>query len=111
LGRQNTLSVINLGKLQKLAKANRPGTPVLHSMNLHELVTVLADWTNGTPAAFITKHADNYILAAGGKISTTPVKTEQNWQTELAAYAATWWLQNSEKPFEALTTAIYEYLS
>jgi hypothetical protein len=111
LGRQNTLSVINLGKLQKLAKANRPGTPVLHSMNLHELVTVLADWTNVTPAAFITKHADNYILAAGGKVSTTPVKTEQNWQTELAAYAATWWLQNSEKPFEALTTAIYEYLS
>jgi hypothetical protein len=111
LSREKTLSVINLGKLQKLAKANRPGTPVLHSMNLHELTTVLADWTNGTPAAFITKHADSYVVAAGGKASTTSVKTEQNWQAELAAYAAVWQLQNPEKTFEALTTAIYEYSS
>jgi NAD(P)H-hydrate repair Nnr-like enzyme with NAD(P)H-hydrate dehydratase domain len=111
LNRQDTLSVINLGKLQKLAKANRPGTPVLHSMNLHELTTILADWTNSTEAAVITKHADNFIVAASGKVSTTPAKEEQNWQIELAAYSAVWWLQNREKSFEALTAAVYEYVN
>ena len=108
LSRPDTLSVINLGKLQKLAKANRPGTAVLHNMNLHELVTVLADWTNGPPA-FITKHADNIIVAAGGRVSTTPEKTESNWQIDLAAYAAVWHLQQPGKLFEALTTAAMCY--
>lgn len=110
LGRDNSLLVINLGKLQKLAKNNRPGTAILHNMNLHELVTVLADWTN-SPVAFITKHADNLIVAAGGKVSTTPQKKESNWQTELAAYASVWWLQNPAKLFEAVTSAALDYLS
>jgi len=108
LNRPDTLSVINLGKLQKLAKANRPGTAVLHNMNLHELVTVLADWTNGPPT-FITKHADSLITAAGGKVSTTPEKTESNWQTDLAAYASVWSLQQPGKAFEALSSALYSY--
>src|SRR3989338_11410194 len=43
--RVDTLGVINLGKLQKLAKHNRPATPVLHSMMLAELVEILHDWT------------------------------------------------------------------
>ncbi len=109
LTRADTLAVINLGKLQKLAKANRPGTAVLHNMNLHELVTVLADWTNGPPA-FITKHADNIIAAAGGKVSTTPEKAESNWQTDLAAYASVWLLQQPGKTFEALTSAAMYYM-
>jgi hypothetical protein len=111
LSRPETLSVINLGKLQKLAKNNRPSTPVLHSMNLHELVTVLADWTNGIPGSFITKHADNLVTASGGKVSTTPQAEESNWQTDLAAYASVWWLQQPTKPFEAMASAVHQYLS
>ena len=109
LNREGTALVINLGKLQKLAKNNRPSTPVLHNMNLHELVTVLADWTNGSPATFITKHADNLVVAAGGKISTTPQKEESNWQIDLAAYASVWLLQQPEKSFETITTVVYEF--
>ena len=109
LSRPDTLSVINLGKLQKLAKNNRPGTPVLHSMNLHELVTVLADWTNSTPAGFITKHADNLVAASSGKVSTTPQAEESNWQVDLAAYASVWRLQQPTKTFEALSSAVYSY--
>ena len=111
LSRPETLSVINLGKLQKLAKNNRPSTPVLHSMNLHELVTVLADWTSGIPGSFITKHADNLVVAAGGKVSTTPQAEESNWQVDLAAYASVWRLQQQTKPFEAMASAVHQYLS
>ncbi|MGA3150094.1 MAG: hypothetical protein ABSD10_00540 [Candidatus Saccharimonadales bacterium] len=109
VNRPNTVLVINLGKLQKLAKNNRPSTPVLHSMNLYELVTVLADWTNSCPATFITKHADNLVVASGGKVSTTPERAESNWQTVLAAYASVWLLQQPQKPFETLSTATCAY--
>jgi len=109
LSRSKTLAVINLGKLQKLAKNNRAGTPVLNSMNLHELVTILSDWTNSTPTTFITKHADNLVAACGGRVSTTPQKSDSNWQIELAAYAGVWQLQNPNKTFEALSTAIYSF--
>ncbi len=110
LYRDKTLVVINLGKLQKLAKNNRPSTPLLHNMNLQELVTLLADWTNGSQASFITRHADNLIVAAEGRVSTTPHKDDStSWLTDLATYTAVWWLQNPTKTFEALSTAIFEY--
>ncbi len=104
--RAETLSVINLGKLQKLAKSNRPATPVLHSMMLSDLVELLHDWTTGNPGLIITMHADHLIVASDGQVSTTPSVKNDNWQIELAAYASVWWLQNPQKPFEAITTAI-----
>ncbi len=110
LSRENTLSVINLGKLQKLAKNNRPSTPVLHNMNLQDLVTVLADWSNGS-LSFITKHAEQLLVASGGKVSTTPEKDESNWQIDLAAYASVWWLQQPVQAFGALTCAEQSYLA
>lgn len=109
IDRPSTASAINLGKLQKLAKNNRPTTPILHNMMLTDLVETLHDWTTGNPGQIITKHADNFIVATGGQVSTTPSPEESNWQIELAAYASVWWLQNPKKPFEAMTTAVYEY--
>ncbi len=109
LARQNTVVVSEVSQLQKLAKSNRPTTPVFHNMSLQELVSVLSDWTNSVPTAFITKHANSYITAYSGKVSTTPVNKEQSWQTELAAYAAVWLLQNPTKPLEALSSSIYDY--
>ncbi|MBI2592165.1 hypothetical protein HYW36_01680 [Candidatus Saccharibacteria bacterium] len=109
--RADTLAVINLGKLQKLAKNNRSATPVLHSMMLAELVEILHDWTTGNPGGIITRQADNFIVASGGQISTTPALRESNWQIELAAYASVWWSQQPQKPFEAISTAIYCYVS
>lgn len=105
LRRQNTSSVINMGKLQKLGKNNRPSPSIRHAMTLHELVKALAEYE----ASIITKHADNYVVSNGGKVSTTVSKKEQNWQIELAAYAAVWQLQNPTRLFEALTAAVFEY--
>ena len=109
IDRPKTLSVIDLGKLQKLAKNNRPSTPILHSMMLSELVETLHDWTTGNPGQIITKHADNFIVASGGQVSTTPAPNQSNWQVELVAYASVWWLQNPTKLFEAITTAVFAY--
>jgi ADP-dependent NAD(P)H-hydrate dehydratase / NAD(P)H-hydrate epimerase len=109
LSRNNIVITAELGQLQKLANSNRPSTPVLHKMNLHELVTVLGDWSNGSPTAFITHHADSFVVAAGGKVSTTPTKSSKNWQTNLAAYATVWSLQQVDKVFETIVSAVYDY--
>lgn len=107
LNRPSTLSIINLGKLQKLGKNNRPDPPIRHAMSLHELVKLLSEWK----AQVITKHADNFVAATAGKVSTTSSKKEQDWQIELAAYAAVWWLQNPAQAIESLTTAVFQYLN
>lgn len=109
--RRHNAIVIETVRLQKLAKNNRPSTPILHRMNLHELITVLADWTTSTPALFITKHADNFVVASGGKVSTTPTKDLLNWQVELAAYVAAWLIQQPRKTFEAISTAVYDFVT
>lgn len=110
LERETSCYVVNLGKLQKLAKNNRPGTPVLHSMNLYDLVRVLEDWTKVTSAAIITRHSSSLVVAYQGQVSTTPYGEELRWQVELAAYAAVWMLQQPDKLFEAITTAVYCYV-
>lgn len=109
--RKNTLAVINFGKLQKLAASNRPQPPIKYSMNLRQLVEVLNEWLQQTNISLITNHAGQFVAIAKNKVSTTPMPQESNWQIELAAYAATWWLQQPNKPFEALTTSIFDYIS
>ncbi len=105
LHRGDTISVINVDKLQKLGKNNLPDKPVRHAMGLYELVKILSEWK----ANIITKHENNFITATGGMVSTTPAKKESNWQVQLAAYASVWRLQQPEKKFEALTSAIYDF--
>jgi hypothetical protein len=106
--RENTLAIINFSKLQKLAQNNRPLLPIKSDMNMHQLVEVLQDWKIN----LITNHAEQFVASAKeGKVSTTKMLEESNWQIELGAYAATWWLQQPQKTFEALTTAIFDYTS
>lgn len=107
--RSDTTSVINLGKLQKLAKANRPATPVLHNMALKDLVELLRDWTTGNRGNIVTKHADHLIAASAGQVSTTPYSDDLKWQVELAAYTSVWQIWQPQKTFEAITSAVYSY--
>lgn len=109
LERENTVLVINLGKLQKLAKNNRPSTPILHNMSLMELVSTLTDWTSGSPIALITKHEGNLIAAYGGKAVTSVQAEETSWQLDLASYACVWSLQQPDKTLESIASSIYQY--
>ncbi len=108
--RPETLAVIDFAKLQKLAINNRPNPPLKHSMNLHQMVEVLADWSKQTKIQIITNYAEQFVVASSGQVSTTPMPKKSNWQIELAAYASVWWLQQPAKPFEALITAVFDYL-
>ena len=111
LRRKNTTLVINMGKLQKLAKNNYPEMVVRHQDSLAELVRKLSDWSQTSSAAFVTRHENHLIVAVDGQVSTTPWDEDVKWQTELPAYASVWWLQQPGKVFEALTCSAYDYVS
>jgi len=109
LARPDTVLVINLGKLQKLAKNN--GLVLRHQDSLAELVRKLNDWSQVSKASFITRHENQLVVATAGRVSTTPWNEDSKWQIELAAYAIVWIVQNPSKPFEALTAASYNFIA
>jgi len=109
LARPKTLLVINLGQLQKLAAANRPNPAIKQSASLQSLVEILHGWTNeNRQLNLLTQHAGQIVVARAGQVSTTPA-AEPDWPA-IAAYASVWWLQQTNKTFEAVTTAVFEYL-
>jgi hypothetical protein len=109
--RGETLIVVPLAKLQRMTRAGMPSLIIQHSMSLHALVGLLSNWTRESKARILTHHNESYIYADGGQVSTTQAEIKPNWEVELGAYAATWWLQQPSRSFEAITTAIYEYIN
>lgn len=105
LGRYNNVITLDFMRLQKLVK------PILikHDDNLMSIVTKLHEITQVNKASIITFMASQIIVASGGQVSTTPAK-EVNL-VELAAYASVWRLQQPQKPFEAITSAVHEYVA
>jgi NAD(P)H-hydrate repair Nnr-like enzyme with NAD(P)H-hydrate dehydratase domain len=108
--RASTLIATNFGQLQKIVTKVQPNLVLKHSMNLSELVGILSDWSSTIAAGILSEHQGYFIVAVGGKVSTTPAKNTSSWQVPLAARATVWYLQQPAKPFETITTAIFEYL-
>lgn len=107
--RPDTTFVISLAQLQKLAAAAKFPKAITFGMDLIRLVEDLHEFTVTYKTSIITKHLDIVIAAANGRVSSTKLaKDKEIWRVRTAAFAATWWLQNPRKPFEALTTAIFE---
>ncbi len=107
LERPNTLLVLTMAQLQKLATAAKAQQAFTLGMDLTRLVEALHTLSAKCPAYIIVKHLDQLLVAVNGRISTTPVDNEQDmWRTITATAANVWWLQNPVKPFESLTTSI-----
>jgi hypothetical protein len=113
LDRSETLLVISLAQLQKLAIGARFTTAFTFDMDILRFVDALHEFTALHPLHIIVRHLNNLFVASGGQISSTRLmgepesaETPKVWRIHAAAHAATWWLQNPEKPFEALTTSL-----
>jgi hypothetical protein len=107
LPRPDTLWVISVAQLQKLAMGARFTTAFTFDMDLLRLVEALHVFTQLHPAAIIVKHLGNIFVAADGRVSSTKLAQEMPiWRLKTAAHATTWRLQNPGKPFEAITTSL-----
>lgn len=106
--RAKTLLVLSLGQLQQLGLNLRLPYAFTTELGVPELVRRLHEFTTARPNfALMTQHQHHTITAVAGQVSTTPADTGKPiWRVSTAAAAATWWLQNASKPFEALTTSL-----
>ncbi len=102
-----TLVVASMAQLQKLGTAAKFTTAFRLGMDLVQLVEALHEFTTKHPVHIITKHHEQLVAAVAGEVSTTKLSPDLDvWRTKTAAAASVWWLQNPDKPFEALSTAL-----
>jgi NAD(P)H-hydrate repair Nnr-like enzyme with NAD(P)H-hydrate dehydratase domain len=107
LARPDTLAVITTAQLQRLANGAKYPVAFTSDMDLVRFVDWLHEFTTEHQLHIITKHLDTIVIASGGQVSTTKFPPSRDaWRVRTAAHAATWWLQNPTKPFEALTTSV-----
>jgi NAD(P)H-hydrate repair Nnr-like enzyme with NAD(P)H-hydrate dehydratase domain len=106
IDRENTLIVGSLAQLQKLAQ---PKQVIRQSADLMQILNTLSIWSSDIKASVVSSHANQIIVASKGRLSTTPSRNDRV-EPELAAYASVWLMQQPEKPFEAITTAICDCL-
>ena len=106
LNRTQTTLILSMGQLQKLATAAHFDQALTSSMDLIRLVDTLHTFTEKFPISLVVKHYQNIVITTKGQVSTTKLIEERPiWRVSTAAHIATWWLQNSSKSFEAMTTA------
>jgi ADP-dependent NAD(P)H-hydrate dehydratase / NAD(P)H-hydrate epimerase len=108
LHRPDTLLVLAMGQLQKLASEAHFPRAFTSDMGLVQLTENLHEFTKRFSLHIVTKHQGHYIAAVQGQVSTTKITHEkQVWRLQTAAATSVWWLQNPSKPFEAITTALH----
>ncbi len=106
--RLSTCLVLSMAQLQHLATSARFATAFKFDMDLLKLVEALHEFTKSFAPNVIIKHLDTIFAAVNGEVSTTKTDfgDEESWRIPVAASAAVWWLQNPDKPFEALTSGL-----
>jgi len=101
--RKKTLIVGEINQIQKLASAD---SVIKQTGSLAQIVEQLSEWTVNKPIQVLTVHSNQFVASIGSKVSTTPSKTTLG--PAIAAYASVWLLQQPDKPFESLSTAVFE---
>lgn len=105
--RPETLLVISFAQLQKLAISAHFSKAFTFDMDFLRLIDCLHEFTNIHQVHLVVKHLANIFVAVDGQVSSTKLDPEpETWRVKTAAHAATWWLQNPTKPFEAFTISL-----
>lgn len=104
LDRAETTLVLSFAQLQKIASVAKFPEAFTSDMPLLRFVAALREFAKQHDAHMLVTFGELTAVTAQGRVSTTELVS-----TSVAAQAArtaTWWLQNTTKPFEALTTSI-----
>lgn len=110
--KRNHLLVITIAQLQRLAINHRFTTAFTYQMTLQQLIQALHQFSLQNNIYLVTKYHDNILVVVNGKVAIHKLNSNKEaWRVATAAAAATWWLQNPQQPFKAITTAVYEAFS
>lgn len=99
--KQNLLLVINHRQLYKLATKLAVDTTIPLSPTGDSIAGIALSVSKTFLPSLVITFEDSFIIAVGGKASITKANTTK------VGLLATFWLQNSTKHYEALTTAAY----
>ncbi|HVS79058.1 MAG TPA: hypothetical protein VHD84_02080 [Candidatus Saccharimonadales bacterium] len=102
VARPKTLLIASVGQVQKLAAP----TLIQQNADLAKVVEQISGWVSQIDLSLVTTHSSQAIAAYKERVSTTPIE-QSTPDSKLAAYAAVWLMQQPQKTFEALTTAVY----
>ncbi|HSH17774.1 MAG TPA: hypothetical protein VK978_00160 [Candidatus Saccharimonadales bacterium] len=107
LERADTLWVISVAQLQKLALGARFTTAFTFNMDILRFIDALHDFTAELHLNIVVKHLGNIFVAVDGQISSTRLQEDLKiWRLKTATHTSVWWMQNPGKPFEALTMGV-----
>jgi NAD(P)H-hydrate repair Nnr-like enzyme with NAD(P)H-hydrate dehydratase domain len=108
LQRPKTLFVISMGQLRRLGSEAHYPRAFTSEMGLVQLIEALHEFTKRFSFTILTRHQEQYIIADNGRISSTTIAVPHPiWRLERASAASVWWLQNPNKPLEALTMSVF----
>jgi len=101
--------VASLAQLRDLTTSLQITEPIGFNMDLLHLVDRLHELTDKYPANIVVKHHEHLCIAVDGEVVTTKLDIDEKiWRVTRAAQAAVWWIQNPNKPVEALASAMLE---
>lgn len=105
--RDKTLLILSFAQLQKLFQAVYYPKILTFSMQLTNLVDALHKFTITYPLTIAVLHSEQLIVAHGGQVTSTPWQYPMAiWRGSVATHAAAYWLWNTSKPLEAVTTSL-----
>lgn len=111
MDRPNTLIVATTAELQKISVKFIPEKVIKFNMSLVQLVESLHELSLITSPIIVTKHLEDIIVAYRGKVSTSKLPDKfEPWRESMAAYSSVWYMQNSQQPFEAITSSALDLL-
>lgn len=105
--RPSTCLVVTISQLQKLGLSLGFNKVFKFDTNILELVESLHEFSQQFAISIILKHLSVIYVAHNGQVSTTKQEADfDSWRIDTASKASVWWIQNSQKPFEAMTTSL-----
>ncbi len=105
--RTNTTICATISQLQKIA---HPQVVIKQTADLIQILDVLSIYSTDINASIVTQQANQIIVAYQAKISTTSIDKEVAL-SDIAAYTSVWQIQQPGKAFEALCTAVYDFVN
>lgn len=109
INRSETTLVLSFAQLQKLATNAHFTTAFTFDMDFLHLIDALHEFTSKHAPNIVVKHLQTIFVAVNGQVSSTKLDEDLKvWRVSTASKAAVWWLQNTSKPFEAITSSILE---
>ncbi len=105
--RPETLLVMSLPQLQKYAQHSKYTAAITFKMGLNQLAKAVSELSSIHKAYLVVQNDTNILTGVSGKVVVTKmVNVPDSWRLKTAASASVWWLQNPQKPLEAIATSI-----